>query len=722
MYSFTPPPELKEAIKKNELIIFVGAGLSYNFINTEGIRLEGWDNFVLQILNYLKSKRHDVECLIQLIGKYEAVKILDLIESNKQFPKAEIIKFTKDFFDLHEEENDYSLHQNIFKLSRKIVTTNYDNAFERSNKELLKNLAYKGKNYELTTSKNPDSPLLFKLHGCCLDGDSMVIFPSDYNALYKNKDRDAEHSLLVLRNIIINKTILFIGTGMGDFQINNIFSEIKELQGVHNQKHFIITKNTIDSSLDFLSPIQVKDYSNIEIVISELLTIKEEFANKKSPETLKLEKQFEDTKQELEETKYKYLENGNEIERKDALLKRESLKYFSKGVEFQLDNKLEEALEEYKVAAELNAKDSNTYCNWGTVLGNLADNKEEQEAENLYDEAYVKYEKAVKINPHNYEAFYNWGIYIGNLAITKVGEEAEKLYKEAFDKYEKAIKIKPDKHQAFCNWGNTLGNLAITKEGEKAEELYKEAFEKYGKAVKIKQDDHKAFNNWGTDLVNLAITKDSEEAEELYNEAFEKYKKAVEIKPDFHEAYNNWGYSLVKLVRYKEGKETEELYNEAFEKYKKAIEIKHDFHEAYYNWGNILSFLAITKEGKAAEKLYNEAFEKYEKALKIKPNDHEAFYNWGNTLMAFAKTKKEEEAKDIYYKAIEKYKKSIELGGKCYNLACAYSLKYEKENALHYLDMSLENDEQEVDFIRKDEDWKHYLKDFEFIEILKKYE
>lgn len=633
MFSFTPPPELKEAIKKNELIVFVGAGLSYNFLNTDGKKLKGWDNFVLQILNHLKSKKYDIECLIPLIGKYEAVKILDLIESNKEFPKQEIIRFTKDFFDL-DDNNDYKLHQNIFKLSKKIVTTNYDNAFELSNRQLQRNTAFKGKNYELTTSKNPDSPLLFKLHGCCLDGDSMVIFPSDYNALYKNEDRDAEHSLLVLRNIILNKTILFIGTGMGDFQINNIFSEIKELQGVYNQKHFIITKNTLDSSLDFLSPIQVNDFTDIEHVISELLTIKEEFANAKPPELLLMEEQLANAKQDIEDLGIKNLKKQSELERSRNLLKRESLKYFTKGVEFQIDNKLEEAIEEYKLASELNPKNSSTLYNWGTALGNLADRKE--------------------------------------------GKEAEGLYKQAIEKNKKVIELKPD--------------------------------------------DYEAYNNWGVCLMNIANCKEGKETEILYEEAFEKYKKAVEIKPDYDRTFNNWGNLLGNLAYTKKGKEAEDLYNKAFDKYKKALEIKPDVDKAYYNWGNLLVKLAKTKKGKDAEKLYNKAFDKYKKAIEIKPGNYEVYNNWGYPLLLLAKTKEGKEAENLYDKAIEKGKKSFELGGQCYNLACAYSLKHEKENALHYLDISLEKNEIKVDFVRKDEDWQYYLKDSEFIEILKKYE
>ena len=232
------PTELKKAICNDNLILFVGAGLSYNLSNISKVPLKGWVNLVECILIELKCKGHDVDHLLPLVQKYDPIKILDLIESDKSIPKIEIYSFTKDFFDL-DPDNNVELHKLLFQLSKKIITTNYDNAFEIAIPDLRKNKAYKGKNYELTTHKDSNSVLLFKLHGCFEDVDSMVLFPSNYRNLYKNPERDAEHSLLVLRNIIVNKSILFIGTGMGDFQINNIFKEIEHLQDEYNQDHFI---------------------------------------------------------------------------------------------------------------------------------------------------------------------------------------------------------------------------------------------------------------------------------------------------------------------------------------------------------------------------------------------------------------------------------------------------------------------------------------------------
>ncbi|QYJ69180.1 TPR end-of-group domain-containing protein [Flavobacterium litorale] len=381
-----------------------------------------------------------------------------------------------------------------------------------------------------------------------------------------------------------------------------------------------------------------------------------------------------------------------------------------------------EAFKKYQKAIDINPDMHEAYYNWGIDLAELAKTKTGNEAEQLYLEAFKKYQKAIDINPDMHEAYYNWGNGLAKLAKTKTGKEAEQLYLEAFKKYQKAIDINPDKHEAYNNWGSGLAELAKTKTGNEAEQLYLEAFKKYQKAIDINPDMHEAYYNWGNGLAKLAKTKTGNEAEQLYLEAFKKYQKAIDINPDKHEAYNNWGNGLAKLAKTKTGNEAEQLYLEAFKKYQKAIDINPDMHEAYYNWGIDLAELAKTKTGNEAEQLYLEAFKKYQKAIDINPDMHEAYYNWGNGLAKLAKTKTGKEEEDLYNLAFEKYQKSISLGGNHYNLACLYALRGNKKEALHHLDISLQNDGISTSFVKDDEDWEKFLNDDDFNILLNKYD
>ena len=175
------------------------------------------------------------------------------------------------------------------------------------------------------------------------------------------------------------------------------------------------------------------------------------------------------------------------------------------------------------------------------------------------------------------------------------------------------------------------------------------------------------------------------------------------------------------LAKKKEGTASEVLYQQAFEKFDKAVSIKPDRYEAYVNWGADLTNFAKKKDGADSDILYQLAIEKYEKAILLKPNDHEAYYSYGSCLMNLAHRKEGETAETLYQQALEKCQKARELGGKVYNLACLYALKGNKKEALMYLDESLDKKEHSIDFVREDDDWKEFLEDADFIEILEKY-
>ncbi len=87
-----------------------------------------------------------------------------------------------------------------------------------------------------------------------------------------------------------------------------------------------------------------------------------------------------------------------------------------------------------------------------------------------------------------------------------------------------------------------------------------------------------------------------------------------------------------------------------------------------------------------------------------------------------AKTKEGKDAEELYNQAFVKFQKAIEFGGHSYNISCMYALKGDIKNALHYLSESLEKGEITADFVRKDEDWKNYITNDKFNNVLMDYE
>jgi len=475
------PPGLKEAIEADDLVLFIGAGLSWNLKNTDNESLEGWDKMVKSITSYLKEKGYITDELKLSYDALEPIKALEKLET-EGINRRQVGEFVKHYFTLG-KENDFSFHKKLFSLSTKIITTNYDRAFEKATPELQEIKAYKTKDYELNRLKK-DPIFLFKLHGCIEHLDSMVLFPSDYDKLYKSEGREAEHALYALRNLIFNKTFLFIGTGLGDPQINGIFKEINRIQGIYDQEHYIITDKPLENSLNFLTSIKVVSYKEIPEVIEQLLEIKQAAEAKKSPQEKILADQLKESEKEIESLTKKLSKVQNENERQLLLLEREANNHLYIGLKHHLAGEYLDALKEYKAATELKLKFPEAYNNWGNALIRLAQTKSGIEAEALYKDSFEKYDYATQLKPDGHDAYYNWGNALVNLAQTKSGVEAEALYNKSFEKYQQAVQYKPNFHEAYYNWGNALVNHAQTKSGVEAEKLYNDAFEKFQQAVK----------------------------------------------------------------------------------------------------------------------------------------------------------------------------------------------------------------------------------------------
>lgn len=511
MSQYTFHPELIEAIREDELIVFVGAGLSYPLKNKEGQAFGGWNDLVERSLQHLEQEGYDVAPLLQLVGRYDPIVILDLIQKDRSLSEGKIRGFLKTMLALHETENDYSLHRQLFELSKKILTTNYDTCFETAVPQLRSWVAYQGRNYELTKQRSGRVPLLFKLHGCVENAGSMVLFPSDYDALYNNPNKDAEHALLVLKNIIVNKTVLFIGCGMGDFQINSLFAEIKRLKGPYNQKHFIISKTPIGENLGFLHQIPIQEFSEIPDLIAELVDLKRQHSSRKSPEALQLEEQLQQVQEELERLKGKSLEVGKKLER-------EALKYFSEGLELHLSGQHKKAIDKYECAIDLNPNYPMAYNNWGNAL---VDVSKQENRFDWYQDSLEKYAKAVQLDPQYAPAYYNWGTTLLQLAKEK---RDKKLFEESFDKFAKAAAIKPQSVNILYNWGTALLDLG-RQEGDA--NRYRESFDKFAKAAEIDSQDAMVYYNWGCALSELAKALGNDEA--LDRESGEKLERCVEL-------------------------------------------------------------------------------------------------------------------------------------------------------------------------------------------------
>jgi tetratricopeptide (TPR) repeat protein len=207
--------------------------------------------------------------------------------------------------------------------------------------------------------------------------------------------------------------------------------------------------------------------------------------------------------------------------------------YNNLGSALLIEQKIEEAISNYKIAIKINPDSAEPHYNLGVALV----------AEGENEEAISHYKISVKINPDFAEAYNN----LGTVLFAKGKNE------EAISHYNIAIKTKPDFAEAYNNLGSALLR----------EKKNKEAISNYKIAIKINPDSAEPHYNLGVALV----------AEGGNEEAISHYKIAIKINPDSSDAHYNLGKALV----------AEGMNEEAISHYKMAIKVKSDYVNAYIN-------------------------------------------------------------------------------------------------------------------------------------------
>lgn len=200
--------------------------------------------------------------------------------------------------------------------------------------------------------------------------------------------------------------------------------------------------------------------------------------------------------------------------------------------------------------------------------------------------------------------------------------------------------------------------------------------------------------------------------EEKYKESIEKIKKALKFNPSEYKIFYNWGTALSKLGDL--DKNSTGIYNESIEKFTSSLKLKKNHVSSFINRGNTLIKLSKEKDSD----LLTQAINDFKSAIKINPKSHEAYNNWASVERILEKNNDKKSLINIE----ELYKKSIKYGGAKYNLACLYSIQNKKEEAFEILNEILKNNEITKSHILEDEDWKHYLEDEEFLNIINKYD
>lgn len=218
---------LYELIIKEEVTLFAGAGMSIYAGYPSGPTLaemiyKSLDPHLKQAIdssNPPKTIFNDLTSISEQIANLTGDKTLILKVLKEVFTKPPTTTRTHDLL----------ARIPHFK---NIITTNYDNLFELSNRE-LKPI----RNYDEYIIEENSSPKLFKIHGDILCQDEIIISKTDYNAFF-SEGKDRKLYWQVIKDIMARTNLLFIGYSISDFNIEYILNLIRNEVGKNRREVF----------------------------------------------------------------------------------------------------------------------------------------------------------------------------------------------------------------------------------------------------------------------------------------------------------------------------------------------------------------------------------------------------------------------------------------------------------------------------------------------------
>lgn len=255
-------------------------------------------------------------------------------------------------------------------------------------------------------------------------------------------------------------------------------------------------------------------------------------------------------------------------------------------------------------------------------------------------------------------------------------------------------------------------------------------------------DSGRAFQKWAEDAPNPSV------AVENFQKAIEQYRMAIQARPDYYRAHALWAHCLHQLcLRVTDAQQRRVLAQAAAERFAQAARCPGVEWNLYHEWGSLLSYqvekfttdraqrstlltagrkayeqaLELTRfSGERAKverdlgmcllllgeedtdpakqrKYLTEAISRFESATRVEAQAQTAriYGLWGVALLRLARLNSNDRM--MIRQGIERLQTSLEKAPDNlemrYNLACAYALLNQPENALRHLRLCLENDD-----------------------------
>lgn len=269
--SYEIPEDLIKKIKNNEVIPFVGAGISTGVMDKNDNPLFlNWKDLLLSSVEMLKkSKKYDEsQCIMFAIKTAKTAKdYLHIADKIKEFLSSEWKTFLEINFKKSYDNVNYDtlkIPKEIWNLNKLVITTNYDKVMHWAcnDKDLVTwNIKSTAGQLDSLKNKTKDN-ILWHLHGKIDEIDDIILTTSSYEKLYVNNS-EKEVVTYTLKTHLATKSFIFLGFSLDDIYIKEQLKFIKKLFNDNTGPHYILIKEKYKNDLSGLGdirPIFIKNY------------------------------------------------------------------------------------------------------------------------------------------------------------------------------------------------------------------------------------------------------------------------------------------------------------------------------------------------------------------------------------------------------------------------------------------------------------------------------
>lgn len=238
------PDSLVEELADRRAIIVMGAGASAGAFDQSNNSPPTWPKLLSSLGEHIKESTDQqfVESLVQekrfldaaqiIVDKIDMADFSRVIKEMLKKPKFEPSEF----------------HKNIYEIDPKIVvTTNYDEIYENYCKKVSDENSHNVcKYYETHILNDIRSPTrcIVKAHGCVSDPARIILSRSSYF----NAQRNSSDFFSVLNSVFLTNTVLFVGCGLEDPDINLIL-ENTNIAAPSQHTHYALVPKGRHSSI-----------------------------------------------------------------------------------------------------------------------------------------------------------------------------------------------------------------------------------------------------------------------------------------------------------------------------------------------------------------------------------------------------------------------------------------------------------------------------------------